>query len=87
MSKSDFAKHMDTHWRYNFATKKFKWWFARQSWRQVKGKRKWHDDDGDKRFNKILRRHGLAHLQIIHLENRDDVLDAKRLFEMRSKEK
>lgn len=70
MSKSHFAKHMDSHWRYANAPKKFKWWFGKIEWKRSRHKLNERRDDKDKRFNKILRRYGLAHLQIIRLENR-----------------
>ena len=74
MSKGPFAKHMDSHWRYANAPKKFKWWFGKIEWKRSRHKLNERRDDKDKRFNKILRRYGLAHLQIIRLENREQVL-------------
>lgn len=74
MSKSHFAKHMDSHWRYANAPKKFKWWFGKIEWKRNRHKLTERRDDKDKRFNKILRGYGLAHLQIIRLENREQVL-------------
>ena len=74
MSKSHFAKHMDIHWRYANAPKKFKWWFGKIEWKRSRHKLNERRDDKDKRFNKILRRYGLARLQIIRLENREQVL-------------
>ena len=74
MSKSHFAKHMDSHWRYANAPKKFKWWFGKIEWKRSRYKLNERRDDKDKRFNKILRGYGLAHLQIIRLENREQVL-------------
>jgi hypothetical protein len=77
MSKTDFAKQMDKHWRYGCAPKKFKLWFAHVEWKRSKGTLKPRKTDSDSRFNKILRRYGLGHLQIMRLENRNEVLGYK----------